>query len=328
MREIRVIDLGQTSFELTQAVYHYLAERMTENTPDTVVLCRPDRPYLCLGYHQNYSAIFDREAIEKLRLPVMRRQIGGGATYLDADQFFYQFIFHYKRLPAKAEAVYQKLLSVPLAVLRRLNPQTRLRSVNELETAGRRIAGIGGGRINEAAVVVGNFLFDFDYETMSRVWLAPFDGFRSLAAQALRERVTTLRQLNCSVSFSEIKALFVQYLETALDRPLRFDTLSADELTGAKTTAKLLTSDAFLNLFNEDTERFLPLKIAADVFIHYEMLHLKNQPLHCAYRVRNDIIVQTAFQPESRISAALQQQLIGTKYADRRALIDPIAGAA
>ena len=51
-----------------------------------------------------------------------------------------------------------------------------MRDTVELEVAGRRIAGVGGGRIGEAAVVVGNLLLDFDYQTMAQVWRAARGG--------------------------------------------------------------------------------------------------------------------------------------------------------
>ncbi|GIR32358.1 MAG: hypothetical protein CM15mP45_16540 [Deltaproteobacteria bacterium] len=48
-------------------------------------------------------------------------------------------------------------------MLNQLGLDGRLRAMNEVEANSMRIAGIGGGRVGDAMVVVGNLLLDFDY---------------------------------------------------------------------------------------------------------------------------------------------------------------------
>ncbi|MFQ5418836.1 MAG: biotin/lipoate A/B protein ligase family protein, partial [Anaerolineae bacterium] len=167
---IRLLNLGPTAAWRTQAVYHATAELMTADSPDTIIICQPLTPYLCLGYHQVYDAVLDRDECVRRGLPVVRRRVGGGTTYLDVNQLFYQCIFHHSRVPVVAKDVYKLMLSGPVKTLRRLGLNAELRAVNEIEVDGKRIAGIGGGRIGEASVVVGNLLFDFDYRAMTQVW--------------------------------------------------------------------------------------------------------------------------------------------------------------
>ena len=40
-------------------------------------------------------------------LPVSRREVGGGAVYLDAGQLFVQWVFHRDALPASLEAKFE-----------------------------------------------------------------------------------------------------------------------------------------------------------------------------------------------------------------------------
>ena len=35
------------------------AMRMTADGPDTIILIAPDRPYVCIGYHQDLAAEVD-----------------------------------------------------------------------------------------------------------------------------------------------------------------------------------------------------------------------------------------------------------------------------
>ncbi|NIU14771.1 MAG: lipoate--protein ligase family protein, partial [candidate division Zixibacteria bacterium] len=99
---IRLLNLGPTASWRTQAVYHATAEMMTADSPDTIIICQPLTPYLCLGYHQVFDSVLDRHECERRNLPVVRRRVGGGTTYLDANQLFYQCIFHHSRVPVVA----------------------------------------------------------------------------------------------------------------------------------------------------------------------------------------------------------------------------------
>lgn len=192
---IRLLRLGCIPDWQTQAVYHAVAEAMTADSPDTIILCHPASPYLCLGYHQSFDAVLDRADCERRHLPVLRRQVGGGATYLDSNQIFYQCIFHRSHVSPIFSSIFAQMLQAPVAVLRRLGLNAELRAINEIEIDGKRIAGTGGGQIGEACVVVGNLLLDFDYETMARVLKIPWEFPRLLILAALRDNITTLRQL-------------------------------------------------------------------------------------------------------------------------------------
>src|SRR5579871_2404656 len=102
---VRLLELGAISWLRTQAVYHALAELMTEETPDTLILARTEEPYVCVGYHQSLNAVLDEAACRFAGLPIVRRRVGGGTTYLDKNQPFYQCIFHHKHLPYRVDAV-------------------------------------------------------------------------------------------------------------------------------------------------------------------------------------------------------------------------------
>src|SRR5574341_1125715 len=99
MKPIRLLNLGPTHWLHTQSVYHAVAELMSVESPDTIILAQPLQPYLCVGYHQELDSVLDREACTAMGLPIVRRRVGGGATYLDVNQLFYQCVFHHSRVP-------------------------------------------------------------------------------------------------------------------------------------------------------------------------------------------------------------------------------------
>ncbi len=293
---IRLLNLGPTAAWRTQAVYHATAELMTADSPDTIIICQPLTPYLCLGYHQVYDAVLDRAECERRNLPVMRRRVGGGATYLDVNQLFYQCVFHHSRVPIVAKDIYALMLAGPVAALRRLGLNAELRAVNEIEVDGKRIAGIGGGRIGEASVVVGNLLFDFDYTTMAQVWRVPDEAFRDLASAALRERITTIWRETGPVSAEAVLWILLDEFAQALGRPIERGTPKQAETRRSREVAERMTSAEYLDLHHDvfsDNGHISPmksLKISTGVYIKWAEVEQNGRHIQASFRVREGII--------------------------------------
>lgn len=315
MTPIRLLNLGLIPPLQTQAVYHMLAERMTVNEPDTIILCRPDAPYLCLGYHQPFDSIFDADECQRRGLPVLRRRLGGGATYLDENQIFYQCIFHHSRMPAMLKNIYEMTLSAPVNTLRKLGLNAELRDTNEIEVDGKRIAGTGGGRIDEACVVVGNLLFDFDFEAMTSVWRTPSSSFRSLAEKALHERLVTLHQLGVTASREIIEELLIEEFSKSFHRELIADSLTDEELELANAMEKELISDQFLSLHKGCGASISPLKISARAFVHADEMQLDGYTLNGSFLVSHDVIQEALLESEPANDwSFLQEQLRGASF--------------
>lgn len=326
---VRLLALGAVPWIRTQALYHALAELMTEESPDTIILARPREPYVCVGYHQSLSAVLDLAACRAAGLPVVRRRVGGGATYLDSSQQFYQCIFHHKRLPYRVDEVYARLLEAPVAVLRKLGLNAALRDGNEIEIDGLRIAGVGGGRIGEAVVVVGNILLDFDYDMMAGAWRVPSEDFRRLARQAMRRRITTLgRLLSHPVSAGEIQALLAAEYALALGRPVVPGNLTEGEEVKAAEMEEQLVSDEWLQLHSEDSdEPMRALKISLDAFVHTQEVHMNGMVVRGTFFARKEVIEQavlTGDLPEEK-SNLLECRLVGVPLNRWREVVEALA---
>jgi lipoate---protein ligase len=292
MNPIRLLNLGVIPPLQTQSVYHALAENLTRDSQDVIIICRPKAPYLCLGYHQVFENTFDADECERRGLPVLRRRLGGGATYLDSNQLFYQCIFYHTRMPAMLKDIYALGLAAPVNTLKRLGLNAELRDINEIEVDGKRIAGTGGGQIGEACVVVGNLLFDFNFEAMTAVWRTPSSSFRLLAEKALRQQLITLHQLGITTSLEEIKEMLIDDFSRTFRRPLQMDTLTAKEIESADEAAKELISDDFLALHKErgSLDPMHSLKISARAFIHAEETRVNDYHVHGSFWLSQDVI--------------------------------------
>jgi len=265
MDAIRLIDAGEVSAVRSQALYHGLAAAMTESSPDTIVLCRPSEAYFSIGYHQEPESELDLDFCRQHGYPVLHRKIGGGAVVLDRDQLFYQVILPASRAPLRVESIYEKFLAAPVATLRDFGIPATLEGTNEVEARGRRIAGTGGGRVAEAMVMTGNFLFDFPYELMTRSWRTPSAAFRDLAGKALRRSVTTIRkEIGFVPPIDEIKQRLVENYRRTLGRRV-----VAGELTPGETAAVIAAEAEVLDPSIEGplvrAERVL--KIARGVYV-------------------------------------------------------------
>ncbi len=267
---VRLLRLGIVDSPLSQALYHGIAEGMTAGTPDTVIVCRPRTPYLSLGYHQRLEEFIDTDECRRRDLPVFRRRVGGGLTYLDSGQLFYQCIFHHSRLASASGAIYERLLAAPVATLRRFGLDATLRADNEIEVDGRRVAGVGGARLGEACVVVGNILMSFDFETMTAVWNAPGEPFRRLAGETLRERLITLEERLPEFDTDGLEATLTQEFGRCLNRPLEAGEPTEAEWDLTRAFSRKMRSPEYLAMHADEqpAQPMARLKIAAGVFVH------------------------------------------------------------
>ena len=319
---IRLLNLGPTASWRTQAVYHATAEMMTADSRDTIILCQPLTPYLCLGYQQIFDSVLDRAECERQNWPVVRRYLGGGTTYLDANQLLFQCVFHHSRLPAVMDDLYALVLAAPVNALKRLGLNARLRAMKEIAVDGQRIAHISGGRIGEATVIVGSLLFDFDYNALAQAWRVPDEVFRDLASAAMRDRMTTIWRKSGPVNPEQVLWILLDELAKVLGRPIERGTPQQAETRHSQQVAERITSAEYLNLHGDVYEnKVIPpmksLKIAAGLYIRAAEAVHEGTPVYGSFRVREDVIEEARLRSEpARDWQAVEAGLCGVAFSD------------
>ncbi len=291
---LRILNLGITSSLDSQAIYHAVAACMDESSPDTIILCIPSDPYFCIGYHQSVRHVLNHEARSSLGYPIVRRQLGGGVTYLDKQQLFYQCIFHKRRCPATPAQNYKLRLRQPINMLNRIGVCAELRYVNEIEVSGRRIAGIGGGMIGQANVVVGNVLNDFDDDVMSSIIKSPCGTFKAMARSAMSERITTFRKEHCSDQWPDLSKILIEEYQRDFGDSVYFGELKDIEREAATRLVKRMISEEFLNEYQKDMPPcpLIRLKISGSTAIELIKIH-PNERDESGFRVvqfKDDVI--------------------------------------
>jgi lipoate-protein ligase A len=232
LEQWRLIDLGKTDPYMAQTFYEAVAEAVHRDiSPNTLILAQPESPYACIGYHQDLEKEIDIDYIKETGLPVIRRSQGGGATYLNSDQVFYQIIFKNSQvLPIKVDNLFEKLLNVTVACYRTLGVPAEFKPLNDVVVENRKISGNGAGRHETASILVGNFIMDLNYTQMARVLKVPDAKFRDKMVSSMEQWVSSLRkELGSSPSPSRIKEVYVQEFSDLLGVEIVKDSPSEDE---------------------------------------------------------------------------------------------------
>jgi lipoate---protein ligase len=243
MGPIRLLHLGSVSPLRSQTVYHAVGHALTSDSPDTIILVSPDRPYVCIGYHQELEREVDLDYCRAHSLPVYRREVGGGAVYLDEGQLFSQWIFRAGRLPAGLEARFELYVRPLVETYLALGIPAYYRPANDIHVAGKKIGGTGAARMGEAEVVVGSLMFTFDKAVMAQVLRISSEKMRDKVVQGLEQYMTTMQeQLGRLPERAEVKRLYVERCAAALDREI-----VAGELTAAEQAAMAQIDARFLS---------------------------------------------------------------------------------
>jgi lipoate-protein ligase A len=181
--------LDAVSWQHSQALYHAAAHLGRE----ALIILRPATPYVCIGYHQDAQLEIDLEFARQHDIPVFRREVGGGAVYLDGAQLFFQLILRADRpdVPANKAEFYRKYLQPVIETYRQFGVPAEYRPVNDIVTNGRKVSGTGAAQIEDMLVLVGNFIQDFNYAMMSKVLRVPDEKFRDKVYKTMSENLTT-----------------------------------------------------------------------------------------------------------------------------------------
>jgi lipoate-protein ligase A len=189
---MELLDLGLIPWQETQLVYHSLCHLGRE----ALVLVSPATPYVSIGYHQDLDQEVDVDRCAQMGLPLFRREVGGGAVYLDSGQLFYHVVIR-KDGPLAAGTtsdVFARVLRAPVAALGDLGIVAVHRPVNDIvvTSSRRKISGNGAADIGEMTVIVGSLISTFDFDAMVAVLRVPSEKFRDKVHKTMRDNLTTL----------------------------------------------------------------------------------------------------------------------------------------
>ncbi len=311
---IRLVDAGTVPYLRSQTVYHGVAAAKTREVPDTIILVSPEEPYVCIGLHQELEKEVDVVYCEAHDIPVVRREVGGGAVYLDSDQLFVQWVFNAERLPMRLDRRFELFAEPLVATYQALGIEAYFRPINDIQVNGKKIGGTGAAAIGNAEVLVGSFMFDFDFETMARVLKVPNEKFRDKIYQSLQEYMTTMkRELGAAPSAELVKNLYLQKCQEILGDEIVAAKFTDRELQAMQEYDEKFASQAWLQ--QKGGLRRPGVKIHNDVWVYETAYKAPGGLIRPTIRVRenriDDIVLSGDFtvHPATRLNdleAALQ----------------------
>jgi lipoate-protein ligase A len=238
-------DLGRLSGQQSMLIFHALARMEIE----ALVIVSPKIPLVSIGYFQDAEQEVDLQYCRNSKIPFMRREVGGGAAYLDENQIFYQLIWKKDnpKFPKAIHDIYPWFSEAPVETYRTFGIQAEFRAINDIITSSaRKIAGEGGGNIGDCMVFVGGILLDFDYQAMSRILKVPDEKFRDKVYKTMEENLTTMkRELGVIPSREEVVSVLKEKFEKRVGK-FTPASLNSEILEKMKQIESWMTSEEFL----------------------------------------------------------------------------------
>ena len=240
-----LFDLGKLPEQQSMLIFHVLARMGIE----ALIIVSPQSPLVSIGYFQDAEKEVDIPYCEASGIPFMRREVGGGATYLDENQIFYQLIWKKDnpRFPKIIQDIYPWFSEAPVETYRTFGINAEYRSVNDIVTkGGKKIAGEGGGNIGECMVFVGGILLDFNYKAMSKVLKVPDEKFRDKVFKSMEENLTTVKkELGMIPPRNEAVSVLREKFERKVGR-LEQISLNSEMIEKMRQLEHWMTSEEFL----------------------------------------------------------------------------------
>lgn len=183
--------------------FHALARLGLEG----LIIIEPTTHFMSLGCFGDATKVIDLAYCRAHGIPVMRREVGGGAVLLGPGQVFYNLVLKRSggRVPRAIDAAYRWLSQAPMAVFDDLGVPVRYAPVNDLITAaGRKIAGQGAGDIEDCFCYVGSILNAFDVALMCRALKFENEALRTRVAQTMDRNMTWIARERGAAADSEV----------------------------------------------------------------------------------------------------------------------------
>ena len=314
-KKIRVLYMEGVSPLRSQTVYHAVAYAMKEDTPNTIIMVSPNAPYVCIGYHQDIQKEVDLDYCAANGLSVYRREVGGGAVFLDNGQLFTQWIFHKNDLPSSLEERFKLYIDPLVETYQALGIKATHRPINDVHVEGKKIGGTGAAQMGIAEVVVGSLMYTFDKKTMSKVLKVPSEKMRDKIFESLEAYMTTMtEQLGSTPDRGQVKDLYMKKVSEALGAEVYEGEWTAEEEAMAQEIDARFTSDEWL--YQKGRLQQQGVKIHQDVHIVEAAFKAQGGLIRVIARLREGRIDDVAISGDftllpSFALGALEQSLRG-----------------
>ncbi len=317
--KLRLIDAGTVSGLRSQSIYHGLAYAQLPETPNTIVLVTPETPYMCVGFFQDVENELDKEYCKKKNLPIIRRETGGGAVYIDKGQLFVQWIFQESSLPRRVDTRFELFVKPLIETYKFFGIDAYYHPINDVHVNGKKIVGTGAGTIGDAQVVTGNFLFDFNYATMINSINVPNNDFRKTVAKNLDHYLTNIkRELHSTPSRKDVRDIYFKKCQELLGLKVEFGNFTEEELKEIEKIEEKFIQDSWTYQTKREPSINKLFKIHLGVWIGYMNHKFENGSVSALITMKDNCISELKLKYKGQESLdisikKLENKLIGVE---------------
>lgn len=216
----RLVNLGPVDGYTMTNLYEAVGHSVSSNeSPNTVILNYPMRPFVNIGYHQLMEKEIDIEYSKSQGFDLVRRTIGGGAILDGPWEQDYFVIINRGSIdcPSTIPDFYTKFLKPSVATLRKLGLNAVVRPPNDILVEGRKISGNGAISVENSNVLAGDILLDSPANLMSKIIKVPDEKFQDKVAKSMEEWLTSICKQIGKIERDYLIKLYVDSFEEEID---------------------------------------------------------------------------------------------------------------
>ncbi|MCF6360146.1 MAG: lipoate--protein ligase family protein [Cyclobacteriaceae bacterium] len=271
-----------------------------------------------VGFFQDVENELDINYCRSNDLPVIRRETGGGAVYIDKGQLFVQWIFQHSSLPMRVDQRFQLFVKPLIETYKFFGINAYYHAINDVHVDGKKIVGTGAATIGEAEVVTGNFLFDFNYNTMIDAINVPSDEFREAVRRNLLHYLTTMNiELDKLPPRSEVISVYRDKCQEELGLSVELGTFTDEEVFEMEKIEEKFVKDDWIFQTKRTQPKDKIFKVHLGVWIGQVTKEVEGGKMNALITMRNDFIseVKLTLTGVDSLNYSLQElesELIGT----------------
>ncbi len=267
----RLINLGEIEWIDTQAIYHALALIQDQHdTPNTLLINWPNKSFVCVGLHQIIDNSVEKEYIKSQKLPLVRRGCGGGSVFLDSNQVFYQIICRKEQFSSDLSSFYEFFLSPVVETYRFFNVPAEYSPINDIVAQEKKISGNGAVTYGNSRILVGNFIFNFPSNEMSKILKVPDEKFRDKIAKSLKERMGSFSYfLSKPPSKEEVIQKYIELFQEKIDVKLEKGKLLKIEKEKIAELRDLYEQNEWLDYVEHEKKSMIHQKIMGSTYFAF-----------------------------------------------------------
>jgi len=207
-----------------------VAEYVSKGGKNTLLVFYAKEPFVNVGVHQEVWLEVDLEFTKKMKIPVVRRDLGGGTVVITPGEHDYFIVVRQEDAPRNPNDLYKKFLTPVVNVLRSYGLNASLRD-QDIVVNGKKISGNGAMTHGNAVVIAGNILLRLDVDLISKCIKVPTEKFRDKMAKDMSEWLTSLeRELGYIPPREEINQKLKEEFEKELGIKFEEATLTPEEI--------------------------------------------------------------------------------------------------